>query len=403
MANPYSTLFKAPGTVAFSAAGFLARLPMAMGAIAIIAMVSQLRGGYGLAGAVSATFTLSMAVCAPQISRLVDRYGQSKVLPPFAGASVAAFGVLVLCARYDAPAWTLFACAAIAGALPNMSAMVRSRWTHLYRGQDRLHTAFSLESVVDELTYMVGPAVAVTLSTALFPEAAPVLAAVLLAIGVALFVPQKRTEPPLEPRQSSERNGAAIRSRTLVMLALTLFAGGTIVGTVDVVSVAFAEEQGFPAGAGIVLGVYAAGSALSGLVFGAWNPSVPLPRLLIAGTAGTALTTVPLFLADGLIALSTIVFIAGVFFSPTMITVMGLVENTVPAAQLTEGMTWVITGLSAGAALGAGLSGAVVDAFGPVGGFTVAVTAGAATFAFALAAYRPLSAATAAEPEPVAG
>ncbi|MFI7290558.1 MFS transporter [Streptomyces anulatus] len=391
MANPYGVLFRTPGSRAFTAAGFVARMPLSMAGIGIIAMVSQMRGDYGLAGAVSATFTLSMALCGPRISRAVDRRGQSRVLPPVAGLSVIALGALLLCARYDAPAWTLFGCAAVAGAMPNMAAMVRARWTHALKGSDRLHAAYSLESVVDELTFVVGPALSVALCTALFPEAGPLVAGVLLILGVLMFVPQKRTEPPVvRPADGHPRRGSAIRGGALRLLALTLVAGGAIVGTVDVVSVSFAEQQGSPAGAGIVLSVYAAGSAVAGLVFGALKLTTPLPRLLVLGTAGTALTTLPLLLVGDIVSLSAAVFLPGLFFAPTMIVVMGLVERTVPPAALTEGMTWAITGLSVGVASGAAVSGAIVDRFGPGGGFVVAVAAGAAALLTALCARRPL-------------
>ncbi|MFJ2435924.1 MFS transporter [Streptomyces anulatus] len=391
MANPYGVLFRTPGSRAFTAAGFVARMPLSMAGIGIIAMVSQMRGDYGLAGAVSATFTLSMALCGPRISRAVDRRGQSRVLPPVAGLSVTALGALLLCARYDAPAWTLFGCAAVAGAMPNMAAMVRARWTHALKGSDRLHTAYSLESVVDELTFVVGPALSVALCTALFPEAGPLVAGVLLVLGVLMFVPQKRTEPPVARAADGDPpTGSAIRSGALRLLALTLVAGGAIVGTVDVVSVSFAEQQGSPAGAGIVLSVYAAGSAVAGLVFGTLGLRMPLPRLLVLGTAGTALTTLPLLLVGDLVTLSAAVFLPGLFFAPTMIVVMGLVERTVPPAVLTEGMTWAITGLSVGVAGGAAVSGAIVDRFGPGGGFVVAVAAGAAALLTALCARRPL-------------
>ncbi|MBQ1106863.1 MFS transporter [Streptomyces anulatus] len=391
MANPYGVLFRTPGSRAFTAAGFVARMPLSMAGIGIIAMVSRMRGDYGLAGAVSATFTLSMALCGPRISRAVDRRGQSRVLPPVAGLSVMALGALLLCARYDAPVWTLFGCAAVAGAMPNMAAMVRARWTHALKGSDRLHTAYSLESVVDELTFVVGPALSVALCTALFPEAGPLVAGVLLVLGILMFVPQKRTEPPVaRPADGHPRGGSAIRSGALRLLALTLVAGGAIVGTVDVVSVSFAEQQGSPAGAGIVLSVYAAGSAVAGLVFGTLRLRTPLPRLLVLGTAGTALTTLPLLLVGDLVTLSAAVFLPGLFFAPTMIVVMGLVERTVPPAVLTEGMTWAITGLSVGVASGAAVSGAIVDRFGPGGGFVVAVAAGATALLTAWCARRPL-------------
>ncbi|MDA3644465.1 MFS transporter [Saccharopolyspora indica] len=386
MANPYRELFSAPGSLAFAAAGLVARIPVPMTGIGIIAMLAQMRGDYGLAGAVSAAFTLSTALIAPQVSRLVDRVGQGRVLLPVTGISVASLGALLLCARYGAPVWTLFAFAVPAGFMPSMAAMVRARWSELYRDSPRLHTAFSLESVVDELTFVIGPALSVSLCTALFPEAGPLVAAVLLAVGVLLFVAQRRTEPVVVPAAEVTR-GSAIEGGAVKLLVLVLLAGGVIVGTVDVVSVAFAEHLGQPAAAGIVVAVYALGSGLSGLVFGMRRLTVPLPRLLLVFTAGTALTTLPMLVVGGIPALSVTVFFAGIFFAPTMIVVMGMVEEFVPAGKLTEGMTWAITGLNIGVALGAAAAGQAIDAFGVQGGFVIATSAGGLTFLVALLAF----------------
>lgn len=85
MANPYRELFKAPGSRAFVVAGMIARMPMSMTGIGLITMLAQLKGGYALAGAVAATFALATAFCAPQVSRMVDRFGQGRVLPIAAG------------------------------------------------------------------------------------------------------------------------------------------------------------------------------------------------------------------------------------------------------------------------------------------------------------------------------
>ncbi|CCH29126.1 MFS transporter [Actinosynnema sp. NPDC047251] len=372
----YLGLFAARGAVAFTAAGFFARLPLAMTGIGVITMLSRQRGEYALAGGVAASLTLAMAVLGPQVSRLVDRHGQRRVLLPAAGIGVGAQGALILGAHHGAPAWALFACAVPAGCAPNMAAMVRARWAHLYRGTPALHTALSFESVVDELTFVVGPALAVALSTTAFPEAGPLVAVVLLAVGVLWFAALRGTEPPV--RVDGDRRGrSAIRDPGVALSALVLLAGGVIVGTVDVVSVAFAHAQGQPAAAGIVLSAYAVGSAVAGLVFGAVRTRWPLPRLLVLGTAGTALTTVPFLVVSDVLGLSVAVFAAGVFFAPTMIVVLGLVERIVPPARLTEGMTWAVTGLSGGVAVGAALSGRVVDAFGAGGGFAVAIGAGA--------------------------
>ena len=95
-----------------------------MAGIGIITMLSQLRGAYALAGAVAATFSLSTALLAPWISRRVDRHGQTRVLPLAAALSILALAGLAAGAHGNWPDWTLFVCAAAAGVMPSMPAMV---------------------------------------------------------------------------------------------------------------------------------------------------------------------------------------------------------------------------------------------------------------------------------------
>ncbi|HGE8373408.1 TPA: MFS transporter [Serratia marcescens] len=387
MANPYFTLFSAPGSKAFSSAGLIARLPISMTGIGIITMLSQVRGSYWLAGAVAATFAFSMALLAPQIARAADRYGQSRVLPYATGVSALALLLLLICTHYRAPDWTLFVFAALAGGMPSISAMVRARWSEIYRGTPQLHTAFSFESVLDEVAFIVGPPIAVGLSVALFPEAGPLAAALLLVAGVSAFAWQKSTQPPVYPR-NNQRQRAILAMPSMQILVLALIALGTIVGTVDVISVAFAEQQGQPAAASIVLSVYAGGSCLAGLIFGAIKLPSPLPRQFLYAAFATALTTLPLLWVHNVLTLAAAMFVAGLFFAPTMIVTMGLVERLVPPSRLTEGLTWMVTGLGVGVALGAALAGLAIDAVGIKAGFGVTLTAGLVVLLVAAGGYR---------------
>ena len=100
--NPYGEIFEVRGTKAFASAGFIARLPLAMVTMGIVAMLSQARGEYWLAGAVSATFALANAFVSPRISQLVDRHGQAKVMIPATIVSVVALIGLMLATRQTA-------------------------------------------------------------------------------------------------------------------------------------------------------------------------------------------------------------------------------------------------------------------------------------------------------------
>lgn len=391
MANLYRDLFTAPGTAQFAVAGLLARIPLPMAGIGIITLFSQQYGGYALAGAISATFVLTYALLSPQISRYVDRYGQYRVLPAAMAISVAGFVILIAASFWSVASWALFFGAFLAGFMPSMSAMVRARWTALYRGQPRLQTAYSLETVLDELTFIVGPPLSIGLSIALFPQAGLLLTALLLFSGVLALVIQRGTEPPVMAVFCCQPDsGSVIRMTNVRLLALLMVAMGVIVGTIDIVSVAWAEALGHPAAASLVLSAYAVGSCVSGLLYGSLKLKTPLHRLLWLGGLATATTTVPLILVTHLTALAAAVLVAGLFFAPTLIVAMLLVERQVSERQLTEGMTWLLAGLNVGVALGAALAGQVVDSNGSSAGFYVALGAGVLVLLMALLSHLTL-------------
>ena len=254
--------------------------------------------------------------------------------------------------------------AAAAGCVPSVGSMVRARWAAIYRGSPReLHTAYSLESVVDEVCFIVGPIVSIGLSTAWFPEAGPLLAAAFLVVGVFWLTAQRATEPVPHPREHHS-GGSALRSPGLQVLVVTFVATGAIFGAVDVVTVAFAEEQGHKAAASLVLAVYALGSCLAGAVFGLLHLKGRPSRRWLLGVCAMAVSMIPLQLAGNLPFLAVALFVAGLSIAPTMVTTMALVEAHVPRAKLTEGMTWTSTGLAVGVALGSSAAGWVVDAAG---------------------------------------
>ncbi len=392
MPSPYRALFAAPGSKGFSAAGFLGRMPLSMMGIGVVTMVSQLTGRYGLAGALSATIALAAAVAGPQVSRLVDQYGQRRVLRPATLASLTAAAGLLFAAHYGWPDWTLFVFCAGIGCVPSVGAMIRARWAALYRGTPQLHTAYSFESVVDEVCFIFGPIISIGLSTAWFPEAGPLLAACFLAAGVFWLTAQRATEPEPHPRERHEQHGgSALRSPGLQVLVATFVATGAIFGAVDVVTVAFAEEQGHKGAASVVLALYAAGSCVAGAVFGLLHlKGAPEPRWLL-GICAMAVSMIPLLLVGNLPFLAVALFLAGLCIAPTMITTMSLIEQHVPRAQLTEGMTWVSTGLAVGVALGSSVAGWVIDAAGARAGYGVPAVSGAVAVAVGFLGYRRLS------------
>lgn len=390
MANPYRDIFRARSAKGFAAAGFFARLPIAMAPIGIVAMLSQTHGEYWLAGAVSATFALTNALLAPQISRLVDRFGQTIVLTPATLVSVAAFIALLLATHQKWPVWTLFASALLAAAMPSMPAMVRARWSEIFRDRPELTTAFAFESAADELVYIAGASLSVGLSVALFPEAGILVSTLLLAFGSAAFIVQRSTEPPVRPVEHGAA-GSAIWLRPVQIITFALIFVGAIFATAEVTTVAITKELGQASTASLVIGVYALGSFVVGIIVGALTLKTPLQRQLAIAVGVIALTQVPLLFAGTVPLLALTIFVSGIAISPTFITAFGLIERRVPAAQLTEGITWVMTGIGIGMALGSFAAGWVVDEFGARNGFWVSIVAGLIALATVLVGQRSLA------------
>src|SRR5690606_37468128 len=313
----------------------------------------------------------------PQISRLVDRYGQSRIVMPATIISVIAFVLLILATNQGWANWTLFLSAFFAGAMPSIPAMVRARWTELFRNRPEMNTAFAFESAADELVYIAGASLSVGLAVALFPEAGMLFSTACLALGTTAFILQRATEPKVRPVPGAGTGGSAIRQRPVQVVTLALVFVGAIFSTVEVSTVALTSELGRPNAASLVIGVYAAGSFVVGLILGALNPAMALQRQMLIAIGVVAVTTLPLLVAGTVPLLALAVFVSGIAISPTFITSFGLVERRVPEAMLTEGVTWVMTGIGIGMAFGAFATGWVVDAFGAQNGFWVSGVSGA--------------------------
>jgi len=273
--GPYRRLFAVPGARAFTVGNLLARLPMGMFSVSAVLMIAGARGSYALAGAVTATGLAATAAVAPWTARLVDRHGQARIAVPATAFAALGSLALLLCVHFDAPAWTLFASYAATATTPNTGGMSRARWAHLLKGDDgALHTANSFEQAADELCFMLGPVLAAFLCGTFFPEAGTLVGAVLLPAGMLLFAAQRSTEPPV---RRQVRAKSPFRAPGMPPLLTVCLAMGAVFGSMEVVTIAFADAQGHRSAAGIVLALQAAGSCAAGLLYGALGPGATFP------------------------------------------------------------------------------------------------------------------------------
>jgi MFS family permease len=378
MLKTYRSLLRIPHARAFVLAGFVARLSISMRALGAVLMVSELTGSYGLAGAVAAAALLGEAVAAPRLGRLVDRYGQRRALLISLAVHSAGTLALVISAQLSPPNWMLLATATLSGAAAlQVGSLVRARWSALVGGSPALETAFALESTLDELIFVMGPALVTALALGVAPGAGLLGALVLTIVGSLALALQRRTEPtPAGRRDRSE--GSAIGNQGLRVLVATFVAAGAIFGTLDVAMVAFAGQVGSPGAAGPLLALVAAGSLFAGLAYGMRGWRWPLDKRFVASVVVLWGGTIPLTLAPSVSLMAPASILAGVAIAPTLIAGFTLVQRLVTSGELTEGLNWTITALGTGAAIGAWTAGLIADSAGGRAAFLVAVIAGGA-------------------------
>lgn len=401
MFQAYRTVLTLPGSLAFSLAGFVARMPISMVGLGLVLFISATSGSYGLAGSVTAVSVLCSAAVAPLQSRLVDRYGQSRVVPLVVAIYTVTLSLLVVSIQLGWPTPLPHLLAALAGASsPQVGSFVRARWSHLLTGKPELHTAYSVEAFLDEAIFIIGPVLATFLATGVHPAAGVIAAIVIGLVGGVLFVVQRRTEPPVDSSAGSKAPRAAMGWQTLGPLMVVCAGLGSLFGSAEVVVVAFASEQGSRPLAGTLLAIWAFGSLLAAVIVGAMKfRQSPHVRLRI-GAIALALAMLPTLFVSNLLILGVVLFVAGFAISPTLVSTMSVAQATVPASRLTEGMSWTITGIAAGVAAGAGVVGRVIDVYGAQAGFAVPVVSAALAAALAFFVRRRY-AETDAEAEPV--
>jgi len=391
--SAYTPLFRVPGAWAFIAGAAVSRVGGAMFGVAVIVMVSERRGSYALAGLVSAVGLTVLAVAGPLLGRLVDKHGQRRVALPFVAVAAVSGVATALASWLLAPAWLLVVLYGASAFLPEPGPMSRARWAHVFRDDpDRLHTAMSFEQVVDEASFVVGPVVAVLVSTLWFPEAGLLLAVVFFTAGAVLFLSARATEPPVVPH-IDRPPGLAVRWPGLLVVAGVLVMTGVILGANEVVAVAYADASGSASLSSVVLGAFALGSTLSGLVFGSRSFRSSMTSRLLVAAAAMVVLELPALVVPGVWPLVAVMFVAGSATAPMLITSLSLAQRLVPPALVTEGMAVAVTGILVGIAAGSALGGWAVEAWGAQRAYLVPVLAGAVAVVVVLARRHRLAAA----------
>lgn len=402
MATGYAELLRARYAMRLLVGTLVGRLPNATAALAIVLFTRAEGGGYTLAGVLSAVYGLATAVGQPLLGRLVDLYGQPRVMLP--AALLSGLGMALFAVAGIDPVLPAAAAVLLAGvATPPLEGGLRALWPGVLKGPGRVHRAYALDAVAQEVMFAVGPLL-VTLLVAFWNEAAALLVINLLGVLGALSVV---VSPPSRAWRSAPREAhwlGALRSGGLLALLGSFFFVGLALGSIAVAAVSYADGLGEALISSYLLSALGFGALVGGLVYGARHwAGVPERRLiwLVLALAGGYL---PLALVPGVVTMTALAGLSGVFLAPALACAFVVVDRHAPSGTVTEAFSWLVTTFGVGAAGGTAVVGPVIEWGGPSAGFGVAGAGGVAALLVLLLTTRALSADSAlARTEPVAG
>jgi predicted MFS family arabinose efflux permease len=227
---------------------------------------------------------------------------------------------------------------------------------------------------MDEVVFVVSPTIATILAATASPSVTVVTSVAALLVGATWLHTQRSTEPPVTATDVHLGGMGRLPWGTLGPLALTGTLLGLAFGGCEVATVALADEQDQPVAAGVILAIWSMGSLVAGLVTGAMTLRRPVATRVRLGLLALALASLPTpFLGDSLALTAFFLFFVGAGIAPTMIATVSWVESLVARARLNEALAVYTTGIVAGVAPGAALTGAVVDAHGARASYGVLV------------------------------
>ena len=360
----YIDVLRTPGVGRVAVFALIGRLPFGTLPLSIVLLMRREHYDYGQIGAVLAAEALAVAATAVVGARLIDRLGQAPVLLVTGTVTGITICVQAVAIVSGAPVGLLVALAVVQGAtIPPISASMRALWAELVH-EDRLETAYAFDSVVLELSFIVGPLIASGLATIWTPLAGVLLCAGLYS-GAALGFARAPASRAWRPEAEVERTLAgALSSPGIRTIALVGAIAAVSFGVLEVALTAFAEEEGSRGAVGPLITIWAIGSVIGGLVYGARSWASPPARRFVILMGVLALGTLPLPFAESLVVMAIFLFGTGFALAPLGATEYTLIDEFTPEGTATEGYSWLIVANTAGSAAGALLAGLLVDGAG---------------------------------------
>ncbi|MFC1416157.1 MFS transporter [Streptacidiphilus cavernicola] len=380
---------------ALPAISFAARLPAAICPIGTLLMLTELNG-IGAAGITAGMLWTGQAVGGPFLGRYADRRGHRPVILAASLANAAAIAVLVVSALTAMPLPVQVALAGAVGVtVPQIGPLSRTRWIVLTTpangagpdaARELTRRALSFDTAVDEVGFMVGPALAGVMVVLVHPAAGLALAGALIAVFGTLFALHP-TAPPgtVAPASSTVR---LLRPALVALFAMALLQG-MVWGSANAGTSALCAHLGATGTAGFVWGAMAVTSSAAGLLVTLRPSALELTLQLRIAIAAQALLLLPLLVVGGFLGAAAAVAGIGLAVAPHLIAVFTLAERVAPLERMGEAMAVLGSGLIIGQGVAALAAGQLAQHFGYHSAFVLTCGCGVGAVVVALVFVRP--------------
>ncbi|GAB2999998.1 MFS transporter [Saccharothrix stipae] len=361
----YLAVLRTPRVPGFMLLMLLARVPpTAAGMTITMHVLLALDRGYGAAGLVGAVSTVGIAVGSPLMGHLVDRRGLRAML----ALSVVTEGVFWFVAPLLSYEVLLVTCFATGITVMPVMSLGRQILTALVP-DDRRRTALAMDSMAVEVSFMAGPALGVALTTQASSRTAMwAIGAAMVLIGAILYA----VNPPV--RHEGEAGGARVPRREWLdgrLLGVLISAGGAtfVLSGVEVSVVASMRGLGLTGWTGAMIVVMCVASLAGGFLYGGLTRVPPLWALM----GGMGLLAVPIGLFGWSPWWLALALVPTNFLCAPTITATGeLITKYAPVSARGVAMGLQSSAFTLGVAVGAPVTGFVIDHSSPGWGFAVA-------------------------------
>jgi MFS family permease len=362
--TPYRAFWSLPDVPRTLVITFLSRMPVGMLGFAMVMFLRESLGNFKLAGSVIGVYFFAMAVSSPIKGRIIDRIGPIVPLRVCGVLDPLCFALTIAAVWFALPLPVVLACVVLMGTFTTpIATLTRAIWRHRFDSDDERRMAFSVDSVLMEINFTMGPAVVGLVLAFSSARAAIIVAWVAATLSILIFMRNPalkywKQEPP------SERHllGPLTEGR-LILLFLILFCLAMACGMLEVGYPAYTTSLAIPAFAGVLLAVNSFGSAIGGALFGGTKLAISMEKqfaILLAVFGVLMCLHLAVDAGESRYLFALMAFIAGCAISPAFALQALLISRIAPAKYATEAFTWsgtfIVTGLGAGMAIGGALS-----------------------------------------------